>query len=147
MKVFRVIALSAAASVALAGAAAAQSTGGSVQSGGVAQTITINLTQQNKSTQFGTATIADTKTGVLVTIKLRNVPPTYSEPAHIHEGTCTKLNPESKWGLGNVENGKSSTSITGVSVAQLLAGKYAINVHLSRDNMPHYVACGNIVKS
>ena len=147
MKVLRVIALSAAASVALAGVASAQGTSGAIQSSGAVQTLTINLMQLNKSNQTGTATITDTKTGVLVTIKLRNEPGTYSEPAHIHEGSCTNLNPASKWGLGNVENGKSSTTIAGVTVAQLLAGKYAINVHLSRDNMPHYVACGPIVKS
>ncbi|MBV8490326.1 MAG: hypothetical protein JO199_07340 [Candidatus Eremiobacteraeota bacterium] len=111
------------------------------------KTVKINLNPLNGSKQYGWATLTDTKTGVNVEIKLRGVPPTYSEPAHIHEGVCTKLSPASKWGLGNVENGTSSTNITGVTVEQLLAGKYAINVHLSRDNMPHYVACGNIVAS
>jgi hypothetical protein len=33
-----------------------------------------------------------------------------------------------------------------VTIDQLLAGKYAINVHESTSNLGKYVSCGNIVK-
>jgi hypothetical protein len=148
MKVFRTIGFAAAVAVAAAGVASAQgSTSGSMQSGGAMQTVKITLWPQNKSNQQGTATLTDTKNGVLVTISLRNEPATYSEPAHIHQGVCTKLNPAPWKPLSNVENGKSTTTVAGVTVKQLLASPYAINVHLSSNNLGHYVACGNIASS
>jgi Cu/Zn superoxide dismutase len=144
MKLFRIIGFVSAAAVAMAGVAFAQ---GSMQSSGAMQTIKITMWPQNKSNQPGTATLTDTKNGVMVSISLRNEPPSFSEPAHIHQGVCTKLNPAPWKPLNNVANGKSMATVAGVTVKQLLASPYAINVHLSSSNLGHYVACGNIAAS
>lgn len=84
-------------------------------------------------------------------------------PAHIHEGSCDALG-EAAYPLDNLLNVSESattptaqpamehadevfTSVTAVDVSldDLLAGAYAINVHLSADAMDTYVACGDIV--
>jgi hypothetical protein len=72
-----------------------------------------------------------------------------SHPAHIHEGTCAKLNPKPAYPLNNVtqiEGGMVATSMTTVEVSldDLLAEPYAINLHKSDQDVQTYVACGDI---
>ncbi len=109
-----------------------------------AHAMTINLGAQNGSKQDGQAFLNDTSAGLKVKLQLKNEPAGASEPAHIHEGTCAKLNPAPWKGLSNVINGVSVTTIKGVTIAQLKSGKYAINVHQSAANLTHYVSCGDI---
>jgi hypothetical protein len=105
----------------------------------------INMGAQNQSGQAGSAGVADAKGGgVDVTIKLQKEPKGASEPAHIHPGTCTKLNPAPFKPLNPVVNGKSFTHVAGVTVAQLKKGKYAINVHKSANDLKTYVSCGDL---
>jgi hypothetical protein len=106
----------------------------------------INMGQQNKSGQSGSAGVVDAKGGgVDVTIKLLNEPKGASEPAHIHQGTCAKLNPAPWKPLTSVVDGKSFTHVPGVTVAQIKKGKYAINVHKSANDLKTYVSCGDLV--
>src|SRR5262249_13183082 len=65
------------------------------------------------------------------------------QPAHIHEGSCSKLDPKPKYGLENVVDGKSSTTVP-VKLEDLAKGKYAINVHKSAQDLKTYVSCGDI---
>lgn len=86
-------------------------------------------------------------------------------PAHIHAGTCDKLNPNPAYPLGNVAadftvegtpvagtpaGGEESLTVEGsvttvnVSLDDLLAKPYAINVHKSAAEIQTYIACGNI---
>lgn len=87
-------------------------------------------------------------------------------PAHIHEGTCDSLDPNPAYPLSNVgpdmlEDGTPTvgeemvgaasaipieTSVTTVDVTldDLLAEEYAINVHESPENAENYIACGDI---
>lgn len=84
-------------------------------------------------------------------------------PAHIHAGSCAALG-EPIYPLNNMMSVTESdttptsqpamehatdvfTSVTTVdaSLADLIAGEYAINVHQSADAMDVYVACGDIV--
>ena len=109
-----------------------------------AHAMTINLGAQNGSKQDGQAFLNDTAAGLKVKLQLKNEPAGASEPAHIHQGTCAKLNPAPWKGLSNVVNGVSVTTIKGVTIAQLRSGKYAINVHQSAANITHYVSCGDI---
>lgn len=109
-----------------------------------AHAMTINLGAQNGSKQDGQAFLNDTSAGLKVKLQLKNEPAGASEPAHIHEGTCAKLNPAPWKGLSNVINGVSVTTVKGVTIAQLKSGKYAINVHQSAANITHYVSCGDI---
>ncbi len=67
------------------------------------------------------------------------------QPAHIHDGTCAGIQGVA-YPLTSLASGDSTTTVKGVTIDQLLAGKYAINVHESTSNLGKYVACGEIVK-
>jgi hypothetical protein len=100
--------------------------------------------QQNSSGQAGNASVTDVKGGANVTINIKSEPKGASEPAHIHQGTCKKLDPAPWKPLTPVVNGKSFTHVPGLSVAQLKKGKYAINVHKSANDLKTYVSCGDL---
>jgi FtsP/CotA-like multicopper oxidase with cupredoxin domain len=106
--------------------------------------ITINMGAQNGSKQDGQAWLNDTPGGLRVKIQLKNEPPGASEPSHIHQGTCAKLNPAPWKALSNVVGGVSVTTLPGVTIAQLKKAHYAINVHESAANLKRYVSCGDI---
>lgn len=107
--------------------------------------ITVTMTPQNGSKQSGSGTVTAKSGGVMVTFSVMNEPKGASEPAHIHAGTCgPKLNPKPWKVLANVVNGKSSTLVAGVTIAQLKKGPYAINVHKSLKQISVYVSCGNL---
>jgi hypothetical protein len=109
-----------------------------------AHSMTINLGAQNGSGQNGQAFLNDTSGGLRIKVQLKNVPAGASEPSHIHEGTCAKLNPAPWKPLNNVVNGVSVTTLPGVTIAELKKSHYAINVHQSASNLQHYVSCGDI---
>ena len=104
----------------------------------------INMGALNGSKQNGTATVKGAPGGVWVKIAVFNEPKGASEPAHIHMGTCQKGNPAPWKPLSNVVNGTSITTVKGVSVDQLKAGHYFLNVHKSAANLKTYVSCGNL---
>lgn len=106
--------------------------------------MTINIGAQNGSKQSGQAWLNDTAAGLRVKVQLHNEPAGASEPAHIHQGHCAKLNPAPWKGLSNVVNGVSVTTIPHVTVADLKKAQYAINVHESAANLKRYVACGDL---
>ncbi len=75
-------------------------------------------------------------------------------PSHIHQGSCNDLNPEPEYPLADVgpvspaaEPGAVEAGITPVDVSldDLQAGPFAINVHESTENIESYIACGDIV--
>lgn len=112
---------------------------------GAADTVTVTLTPQNNSGESGTATLTAMGDQTMVTLDLTGAPDN-PQPAHIHEGTCANLNPQPKYPLTNVEGGKSETTVP-VSLASLLTGGFAINVHKSAQEVSTYFACGNIPAS
>ncbi|MBV8171877.1 MAG: hypothetical protein JO219_08110 [Candidatus Eremiobacteraeota bacterium] len=100
---------------------------------------------QNSSGQTGVAVLTpmtDNKTKVDVSVS--GEPSGASEPAHVHLGTCNKLNVAPKYPLNPVVNGKSST-VLDLPISQLETTPMAINLHQSAANIGTYVACGNIV--
>jgi len=99
----------------------------------------------NKSNENGTAMLTQVKGGVQVVVTLKNAPKT-AQPTHIHVGTCGNINKSPEFALLNTVAGKSSTVVKGVTLAQLLAGHYAINVHKSSSDLATYVSCGNITR-
>jgi hypothetical protein len=106
---------------------------------------TVKMGAQSGSGQNGSATIVTKGTGIVVTVTVSNEPKGASEPAHIHLGTCKKLNPAPWKPLSNVVNGVSTTTLAGVTTAQLTGKtKYAINVHKSAADLKTYVSCGGI---
>lgn len=64
------------------------------------------------------------------------------QPAHIHVGTCP-VPGAVKYPLTDVVDGKSTT-VVDAKLADLLAGGFAINAHLSKADIGKYVACGDI---
>jgi Cu/Zn superoxide dismutase len=105
--------------------------------------LTISLHAQNGSGEDGTAVLTQTPDGVQVAVSLKNAPAA-AQPAHIHQGTCAKLNPAPQYPLTSLASGTSTTVVKGVTLDQLLAGTFAINVHKSTSDLGTYVACGDI---
>ena len=95
----------------------------------------------NGSGENGNATLRDTPKGLVVTIHVKNAKG--PQPAHIHKGSCAKLDPKPEYALSNVVNGMSVTTVPGVTIAKL-GGKSAVNVHKSLTDIPTYVSCGDI---
>jgi opacity protein-like surface antigen len=110
-----------------------------------AAAVTVPIKAQNGSGQTGTATLTQTGDDILVVIDLKGTG-SDAEPAHIHPGTCAKLNPAPKYPLANVVDGKSTSTVKGVKITDLQTGGFAINVHKSTSDLATYVACGDIPK-
>lgn len=138
MKITR-LALTAATLVALGSAAL-------VASAAAPSSVTVDLKAQNGSGETGTATLTQVSGDVKVVVTLKNAP-AGAQPAHIHEGTCAKLNPAPAYPLQSVSNGTSTSTVKGVTIDQLLAKPYAINVHKSTSDLATYVSCGEIKSS
>ena len=102
----------------------------------------IRLAEQNKSGESGTATLFDGAKGLIVRLRVNGGE--VDQPAHIHKGTCEKLDPKPAYPLKLVHDGGSETTIPDVTLAGLAKGAYAINVHKSTTEVPIYVACGNL---
>ncbi|MEO8291458.1 MAG: hypothetical protein ABI649_10755 [Gaiellaceae bacterium] len=136
----------AAASLALAGCgggdegAATTPAGATDTAGGEA--VEVALAEENGSGQSGTATLAPAGDGMTkVTIELSN-PPGDPQPAHIHTGACPDVG-DVAYALNNVENGASETEVP-VTIEDLQAATFAVNVHKSEADAGTYVACGDI---
>ncbi len=111
------------------------------------QSVTVRMHAESKSRESGTArltAVGDDKTRV--EISLKGAPKGTPQPAHIHEGTCKNLNPQPKYGLENVVDGKSTSEVP-VALAELRKGTFAVNVHKSTDDIKTYVSCGAIPKA
>ena len=106
--------------------------------------VTIKIGPQNKSGESGTAKLTPEGDKTKVEINLKGAKG--SQPAHVHEGSCAKLDPNPKYGLANVVDGKSSTEIP-VKLEDLLKDHTAINVHKSAEDLKTYVACGDVKES
>jgi len=108
-----------------------------------ASSVTVELKAQNGSGETGTATLTQESGDVKVVVTLKNAP-AGPQPAHIHSGTCANLNPAPAYPLESISNGASTSTIKGVTIDELLAKPYAINVHKSTSDLGTYVACGDI---
>jgi hypothetical protein len=105
------------------------------------KSVNVKLSQQNKSKESGTAKLTPAGDKTKVELSIKGAPKGVSQPAHIHEGSCAKLDP--KYALQNVVDGKSTTEVP-VSISELQKGNLAINVHKSAEEVKVYVACGDI---
>ncbi|HEX3463380.1 MAG TPA: hypothetical protein VHS78_04955 [Candidatus Elarobacter sp.] len=105
----------------------------------------IRLLPQNNSGESGTATLYDGVKGLIVKLRMSGSGGDVDQPAHIHKGTCEKLDPKPAYPLKPVHDGLSETTIESVTLAQLQKAPYAINVHKSAKEAAVYVSCGNLV--
>ena len=110
------------------------------------KSITVQLNEQNNSTQTGQAMLSDSDGKTKIVLDLNNYKQNVAQPAHIHLGTCSKLG-SVKYPLMPIVNGKSETMLN-ISVSQLLSGlPLAVNVHKSAAEANVYVSCGDITNS
>ena len=84
--------------------------------------LTVRLGAQNKSGETGSAKLTPQGDQTKVEISLKGTPKGVAQPAHIHEGSCAKLDPKPKYGLESITDGKSTTVVP-VSIDTLLGGK------------------------
>jgi len=78
-----------------------------------------------------------------VEIVLAGSPAGVAQPVHIHAGGCGDDLGNVVYPLDPVLDGKSTTLLRRVSLADVAVG-HAINVHRSRDDIATYVACGMV---
>jgi len=120
--------------------------GGGVGKGPVVlASLEIQLQEQNGSGQSGMAKLtrmSDKNTEVEITMQSG---PTTHQPAHIHAGTCAKLDPTPAYQLNDIVGGRSTTVVS-ASLDALEQKAYAINVRKSPldKDLSTYVACGEI---
>jgi len=105
--------------------------------------VVVRLDAQSNSGQNGTATLYPEGDKTRVVIELSNVPAGVAQPAHIHRGSCDKLDKAPRWNLKAVADGGSVTVVP-VALDAILAESTAINIHKSAIETQIYVACGNI---
>jgi Cu/Zn superoxide dismutase len=106
--------------------------------------VTVELSEEAGSGQTGTATLTGEGEQTTVSIEIDGDPVSESQPAHIHEGNCgDDLNPEPAFGLPNVTDGTSESTVD-VSLDTLTSSDYAINLHMSDEDLTTYTSCGNI---
>jgi Cu/Zn superoxide dismutase len=106
-------------------------------------TLVVPMKALNDSGENGIATLTQEASGVKVVIALKNGTDVM-QPAHIHIGTCGNINKAPEFALVSLGKGESTSTVAGVTIDQLLAGHYAINVHKSADDLGTYVSCGDI---
>lgn len=133
------LALTAAAVVALAGVTLAAAHAATTA-------VTVDMKALNGSGETGTATLTQESDGVKVVVSLKNAPAD-AQPTHIHIGTCGNISKAPEYALVSLQNGSSTSVVKGVSLADLLKGHYAINVHKSASDLGTYVSCGDIKSS
>jgi hypothetical protein len=105
--------------------------------------VTVELGEENGSGQTGTATLtAVSADETRVVVEVTN-PPAETQPAHIHRGSCADLDPAPLYGLPNLIDGRSETTVP-ASLDELGDGGLALNVHRSDAQLDLYVACGNL---
>ncbi len=111
--------------------------------GAQGQSVTLNLVSQNNSGISGTATLTDLGGGKMraeIRVTGAEAGP---QPAHIHGGSCTQLDPAPRFPLTPVTNGASVTDVEG-TLQQVTAAPHAIHLHKSPEELPIYVACADI---
>ena len=130
---------------ALAGCGGSDGGGGGTTTTSRESDIKVQLQEQNFSGETGTVTLTPdgdkTRVDVVMASYAAN-----AQPAHIHKGTCASLDPTPAYPLHDVVAGRSVTVVP-ISLDDLLAGKYAINLHRSAKQLQVYVACGNITRN
>jgi hypothetical protein len=109
-------------------------------------TLTVKLYAQNRPGETGTATFKQISGGVEIVVSMSGGQ-NGTQPIHIHTGTCANLNPVPTYTLTNIVHGSSTTTIPGISLGDLLKGKYVIDVHESSADIKRYVACAPIATS
>ena len=119
----------------------AQDIGKYVACGNVPEGVILTMDKGRDLDQAGSAVLVSqgAKTEVGLFIKPA---PGLTQPAHIHVGVCP-VPGDVKYPLTNVVDGQSKT-VVDAALGDLLKGGFAVNAHLSAQDIGKYVACGNL---
>jgi hypothetical protein len=111
--------------------------------GGGEDSMTASLQGQNGSGASGEVTLTYVDAAqTRVVIELDGTPPG-AQPAHIHERSCSNIDPAPANSLENVVDGRSET-VVDVSLEHLRSSPHAINVHRSAEALDETVACATV---
>ena len=105
--------------------------------------LNLRLYAQNRPGDTGTVTLEQIPAGVKIVVTMAGGQ-NGTQPIHIHTGTCANLNPVPTYALTNMVHGSSTTTLPGITLGELLKGKYVIDVHESSADINRYVACAPI---
>jgi hypothetical protein len=109
--------------------------------------VKFTLHPQNHSGETAEVVMTEADGNTIVTVTTTNGPgDAIVQPIHIHKGTCDTLDPKPAYPLTSLQANKSTTTLKGVTISQLQASDFAINIHHSTSDVPTYYACGNIPK-
>lgn len=106
-----------------------------------APALSVTFIELNDSGVSGVATLYADGDQTIVDITVEDAGPIH--PAHIHAGTCDDLTATPEYTLENVVDG-SSISIVDVSLDDLLASDFSIDLHLSPDELGTMIVCAPI---
>ena len=110
---------------------------------GAVNQYSVPLDEVDDSGITGIAQIRGVDDGLEVTVMIRDGETDGVHPVHIHDGSCDDLGGVA-YPLEDIEDGESVTVLEGLTFADVMTGEFAINAHLSEDEMDVYVMCGNI---
>jgi hypothetical protein len=122
--------------------------GAAASAGGGYSPLEIVMNAENGSKLAGSATLTQNgadNPSLTVTILYKSLVfiPETMYPAHIHAGTCAKVDPKPAYALTPMNTGKSVTDLKTVTLVQLLNTPHAIVVHDPNDPS-RYISCGDI---
>jgi hypothetical protein len=108
---------------------------------GAGSPLTAKMTGEGTSQNGAVRITQKGPSSLLIEIQLSSA--TGSEPADLHHGSCSKIQGRVKK-LSPVVNGASSTTLTGLDLATVRKGTYAVLVHASASDLTRYVSCGDV---
>ena len=102
----------------------------------------LELEELNDSGIGGTVTLYDAGEQTIVEFDVEGAGEDH--PTHIHEGVCGELEPEPAFLLENINEDGESTTVVDISLSELLADDYAIDMHLASNQLGTLIACVDI---
>lgn len=108
-----------------------------------ANSLTINLVDWSDTGVTGTATLTEDGNTTQVGVALQGEGIVGGHELHIHNGTCATPG-SATYTLTPIDANGTSTSSINLTLAQLTAGNYFINVHPDEANWDNWMVCGNI---
>jgi outer membrane biosynthesis protein TonB len=104
--------------------------------------VVLEFTELNDSGVEGTATLSEAGDQTIVELELEGTGENH--PAHIHEGTCEDIVPQSAYDLENVGEEGTSRTLVDAPLQDLIDGDYVVDLHMSPNELGTLIACADI---
>lgn len=102
----------------------------------------VTFEELNDSGVTGTAQLYEDGDQTIVVLAMEGAGENH--PAHIHAGTCDVITPEPAFPLANVGPGGESSTRVDISLGDLLASPYVIDLHLAPNELGTLIDCAAI---